>query len=288
MGHKILVYIAFLLLLPSFVFSAPVFVKTISQDTDTVYGNNDATIQFTTWWNQPGYQILANFSSIDVSSSQIYGNVTTHLDGRYDIIYIINQSAPDGIYIIPITAIDNDDNSTNTSFDFNITIDNTAPLISNESTFPNVIFNITNIRINATVFDQNGIFSIKASGTWENGSYKNYSILDINDPKYVISSIYVNDDENINWLYYATDMANNEGVGIIQLIDVVSRTNLTTVPTAPNGCNGWYTIESQFLITPDIGRTGYYRFDSLASNEYTGIFNYSGIPGGQQIINYWS
>ena len=270
-------------------YAAPVFVSSTSTDEDRIYGNNDPTVTLETRWNSASYKVTANFTGIDVSNPSLVVNAT-HQGGQiYVINYTMNLTNVDGIYILPITAIDPSDNSSTQSLAFNITIDNTPPVVGNQSYMPPVVFNTTNIILNVSgSSDLNGIRSMVVWGTWQNGSLIQYPIVNVENPFYTIISAFVDDDENINFFYEVEDRAKNRVNGSTQLIDVSKRTTVSTIPLAPDGCDAWFVTEPQFILTSEPGRTPVYRFDSLAAFAYTSPFSFPGIPGGIQILNYWS
>jgi hypothetical protein len=101
---------------------------------------------------------------------------------------------------------------------------NPAPLITNESITPQIIYNNYNVTLNATILD-NDIRDVWISGNWS-GSWVNYTsgITNISNVySFIIGSGNLSNQQFVGWLYYANDSLGQLSKGALQTFTVQNR-----------------------------------------------------------------
>lgn len=278
----------FFLLSSAVVNAAPIFVNAWTSDEDLIYGPNDNIININMSWDNKDYNVTADFSVVDTSLPATEDAVDND-DGTYSVSHtIVTPGADNPTANIGFTAVNSTDLSTTVVNAYNVTLDSTSPTITAESKSPPVSFENQSIILNATITDANGLKGVVISIN-HSGVFQNYSVIG-NDSlfSFTLGGANISSGEAIAWKYYARDRANNVAEGTLQVSPTVNSTGITLVPLAPDGSNGWYVTEPSVVLTPDSGRTAYYRFNGGPLLTYTGPFNVSGVPGGIRVLTYLS
>ena len=274
-----------LILISSSVFSLG-FVETFSNDEDVVYGDRDKGINFTSIWVDATH-VVADFSSVDnvIGNRSILG-VKKSLT-EYEFYYEINISVGDGVYIIPITGFGS--NLTNNSFE--VVIDNKKPSVTSPKQNPEVVFEYTDVSLNYSVTDLNGLSEVLILGNWE-GEWKYYNVTNSSSEfTYLVNSSFLETGEEVNWRYFSRDKANNFKNGSLRDFKVKNRTRIVLDPEEADGENGYYVSLPLIILVGDItSNNTWYRWDSEKINKYLSpfYFNWSKTLGGVEEINYFS
>ncbi len=137
---------------------------------------------------------------------------------------------PDGVYNLNLTLTDNADNSINNNIK-TVTIDNTLPVINNESISQDPAYNTIDNTISAMINETN-IDSLWIEGNWT-GVWANYTPVNAGGIlyQYVIPNAQLQNQENIAFRFYANDSAGNQNNGTLYQFQVQNRNPAWENPT---------------------------------------------------------
>ena len=274
MKRKIILLAMVIVLLAAAINALPVPVSVQTYDSDTMYGNNDPGVHILSRWNQNNYTVAGNVTEIEAGVVAPVAMLNNG-DGTYTLNYTIVLSAADGNKTIRIIAAETG-SGLSVVQEFNVTLDNVAPVFSNLDHTPHLIFNVTDAIINATIYasflDPSTIIVI---GSW-NGSLQNFTPQNhTSEWYYEMSHDFINDGESVSWTWYASDRAGNLANSGAQNFSTTFRTQIQLIPPAPTGLDHCYNSSPFIIFTPDPGSSGqvYYRTNSHPNQIYSGAFN---------------
>jgi len=170
----------------------------------------------------------------------------------------------------------------------------TGPLINNKNISSSCILQNDSIKlyanISSTMCIGNVIFSVY-NGFWTN--YTGITSLTPSPGNYS-ATINANPLGIINWTVFAEDCYGNIIQDGTESFYVNSHTSLSVTPANPDGINGWYLTEPQFILSNSDASSIFYRWDSSQLINYTFSFKLEGAPnnasqtGGILELNYFA
>ncbi|MBU3906741.1 MAG: lamin tail domain-containing protein [Nanoarchaeota archaeon] len=265
--------------------------------------NDGSSVNITLWYIQDknGKNFTIPETVIEEKRFYVFDNFTSQLTNENQSLSLFNEYRilEDSFGLFKDTDNDNKtwqripDGTGNFSFKEQTKyFPNQKTLIENKTSSPICILKGENVtlRVQATGFCiEEVIFSVLTSEAWTNFTGvklgDNYS--------YVLNTLSINNNQ-VNWTVYSRDCFNRTEKDGTESFYINNKTQLSAIPSNPDGLNGWYVTEPLFsLINLDATKL-YYQWDS------TGIFGYvmpfrlenspnnGNVTGGILELNYWS
>jgi len=161
----------------------------------------------------------------------------------------------------------------------NIDFDPWLGVCFSNKTVVSCAFETDDITLEADLTTLNTIEDVWFSYTLNNINYnKTASQISENKYRYIIPSSDLIGGMNVTWNIYANDSYNiyNNSWKTFYIRD---KTNLTVIPSSPDGSNNWYITEPSFTLTGDsFGESIYYRWNMGNLYLYSGPFGLENIP----------
>lgn len=276
--------------------------------------NSGAPVNITGWKindSNDDVTVIDNEATINNSGFFVLGgpfyNFTLNNGNETLRLLDINNIIQDSTINVSDNANDNrtwqrvpDGNLTNWIFQnrtkgFSNTADIIIPVIINQARSPDVVFEDDNVRLNASVIEDN-LQEVIISGTWT-GNLENFTVFLVtanvtqSNFTYIVGKDFLESGEFVEWYYIAKDNSGNVGVGEKQNFTVRTTTTVNINPSSPDGLNGWYISAPLFTLVKDVqANNSFYRFDSLQWNLFIGavLFDINATLGGIERLDFFS